>query len=392
MTEDTSTLTLGPLDTLSGSGRGLPQVPALTIAWHPAASRVGTIAPLTALLESESAPLNRDEPLFYTPGSNVGRSIDHRGMSREPVLIVESTGKTLELRRGSATKSEIDLDGVPFTGTRRLTAEDLKKGLVLTVARQFVFILHGVHFPITRSPPLGLLGAGDAIEDIRRLITKVADLPAPVLVRGESGTGKELVAAAIHETSGRRSKPLIAVNMSLIRPERAAAELFGYEKGSFTGATESHPGHFRAAHGGTLFLDEIGLTPPDVQPMLLRVLDDHKVQPLGAAQARAVDVRLIAATDARLEDAVNAGRFEPALFHRLNSAVQIALPPLHERREDIGLLLVTFLRQHLAAMNALQRLDEPAEKTAHWLPARAVAAICLLALGREHPSPEGTGP
>jgi two-component system nitrogen regulation response regulator GlnG len=376
MTEDTSTLTLGPLDTLSGSGRALPQVPALTVAWHPDASRVGTIAPLTALLESDSAPLNRDEPLFYTPGSNVGRSVDHRGMSRDPALIVESIGKTLQLRRGPTTKP-VELDGVPFTGTRRLTAEDLRRGLVLTVARQFVFVLHGVSFPITRSPPLGLVGVGDAIEDVRRLVTKVADLSAPVLIRGETGTGKELVATAIHETGPRRSKLLVAVNMALIGPERAAAELFGYEKGSFTGATGSHPGHFRAAHGSTLFLDEIGDLPPDAQPMLLRVLDDHKVQPLGAAQARSVDVRLIAATDAPLESAVNAGQFHPALFHRLKAAVQISLPSLRQRREDIGLLLVTFLRQNLAKMNALQRLAEPAEKKAHWLSARAVAAICL---------------
>jgi two-component system nitrogen regulation response regulator GlnG len=377
MSEDTSTLTLGPLDTLSGSGRGLPQLPALTIAWHPDVRRVGTIAPLTALLESESAPLDRDQPLFYVPGSNVGRSVDHRGLSRDSVLVVASVGKSLELRRGAATKLEVELDGVPFTGTRRISAEDLSRGLVLTVARQFVFILHGVHFPITRSPPLGLIGTSDAIEDVRRLVSKVADLPAPVLIRGESGTGKELVAKAIHETGQRHSKPFVAVNMSLIRPERAAAELFGYEKGSFTGATGSHPGHFRAAHGGTLFLDEVGELPPDAQPMLLRVLDDHKVQPLGSAQARSVDVRVIAATDAPLEDAVNAGRFNRALFHRLKAAVQLSLPPLRERREDIGLLLVTFLQQNLTAMNALERLAEPPEKQRHWLSARAVAATCL---------------
>jgi len=375
--DDTSTLTIGPLDSLSGTGRGLPRVPALTIAWHPNAERVGTTAPLNSLIESDSALLNRDEPLFFTPGSSAGRSVDHRGMSRDPLLIIQSGGKALELRRGSAASADLELDGHPFVGPRRLTSEDLATGLVLTVARQFVFVLHSIHFPVTRSPSLGIVGAGDAIEEVRRFITKVADLATPVLVRGESGTGKELVAHAIHETGRRRAKPFVAVNMALIRPERAAAELFGYERGSFTGATDSHQGFFRAAHGGTLFLDEIGATPPDVQPMLLRVLDDQKVQPLGAAQPRQVDVRLVAATDARLEEAVAAGRFEQALFYRLNSALRISMPPLRSRREDIGLLLVNFLRQHLAATGEQHRLDEPPHKTPHWLAARAVAEICL---------------
>lgn len=377
--DDTSTLTVGPVDSLSGTGRGLPLVPALTIAWHPNAARIGTMSPLTELIERESVRLNRDEPLFFTPGSSVGRSVDHRGMSREAAVTFHSTGKTLEVRRASASGPEVELDGSLFTSTRRVTLQDLVRGLVITIARQFVFVLHAVHVPVTRSPSLGLVGGSDAVEEVRRLITKVADLPAPVLIRGESGTGKELVANAIHETGRRRAKPFVAVNMAVIRPERAAAELFGYERGSFTGATESHQGFFRAAHGGTLLLDEIGATPADVQPMLLRVLDDHKVQPLGASQPRQVDVRLVAATDARLEEAVAAGRFEAALFHRLNSALRISLPPLRERREDIGLLLVTFLRKHLEAIGEEHRLNEPPHKTPHWLSARAVAAACLSA-------------
>src|SRR5690348_5031601 len=119
MREDTSTLAIGPLDSLSGSGRGLRMVPALTIGWHPAASRVGTIAPLTSLLETDTAVLTRDQPPFYTPGSNVGRAIEHRGMSRrEPVLVISSADKGLELRRGPATKGEVELGGAPFVGSR----------------------------------------------------------------------------------------------------------------------------------------------------------------------------------------------------------------------------------------------------------------------------------
>jgi two-component system, NtrC family, nitrogen regulation response regulator GlnG len=375
ISDDSSTLTLGPFDALTSSGRTLPAIPALTIAWHPDPQRVGVVAPLTALLKSDRATLNRDEPLFFTPGSDQGHPVDHRGMSRDPVLVLDADGKGWQLSRGSS-KSEVELEGVPFAGSRRLDAGDLSKGLILTVARQFVFCLHSIQLPITRSPILGLVGSGDAIEEVRRAILSVADLATTVLVRGETGTGKELVANAIHESSRRRGKPFVAVNMSVIRPERAAAELFGYERGSFTGATQSHPGYFRSAHGGSLFLDEIGLAPPEVQPMLLRVLEDQRVQSLGSGQARQVDVRLIAATDARLEEAVAAGRFEASLYHRLNSAFQIPLPALRQRREDIGLLFVTFLRDTLAANGGLHRLEEPPAKAPPWIAGRVVAEIC----------------
>jgi two-component system nitrogen regulation response regulator GlnG len=376
MNDDSSTVTIGPLDT-PGAGRGLPLLPALTIACHPDASRVGTIAPLTALLQVDSAVLMREEPAFFTPGSNVGRSIDHRGMSRDPVLSVAAAPGVLELRRSPDTRAKIEVDGQPFTGVRPITAADLRVGLVITVARQFVFILHGVRHPISRSPNLGLLGVGDSIEDVRRLVAKAAELPTTVLLRGESGTGKELVARAIHETSARRAKLFVPINMATILPGSATSELFGHEKGSFTGATESRPGHFVTANGGTLFLDEIGDMVSDAQPMLLRVLDDRRVQPLGSSHTRPVDVRLIAATDARLEAAVNGGRFHRALYHRLDSAFQIPLPALRERREDIGLLFITFLRRALAANKCLHLLDEPREGVKPWLQARTVAALCL---------------
>lgn len=372
--DDSSTLTVGPADSLTGSR--LPRVPALTIACHPNAARVGMLAPL--LLENDSAILNRDEPLFFTPGSSAGRGVDHRGISRDPVLALQSAGKGggLELRRLSPT-AHIELNGNPFSGTRRITADDLTTGLVLTVAHQFVFVLHAVHFPVTRSPPLGLLGGSDAIEDIRRTITKIADLRAPVLIRGESGTGKELVAVALHETSRRRGRPFVPVNVAALRQERAVADLFGYERGAFTGATQSHEGHFRAANGGTLFFDEIGDLPAEVHPALLRVFQDYKVQPLGSSTPRQVDVRLVMATDVKLEEAVAARRFDDALYNRVTSGLVISIPPLRARREDIGLLLVTFLRKQLDEIGQASRLDEPPPDKAHWLSARAVAAICM---------------
>ena len=227
---------------------------------------------------------------------------------------------------------------------------------------------------MARSPSAELLGTGDAIENVRRAIHRAADQVQAVLIRGETGTGKELVAQALHRCGRRRHKPFVAVNMSTIRPERAAADLFGHEKGAFTGASEARPGLFRAAAGGTLFLDEIAATPPDVQQMLLRVLQDRTVQPVGSTTGHTVDVRVVAATDARIEEDMIAGRFAAPLYYRL-SGLRIDVPPLRERREDFGLLLVHFLTRELAARGELARLNSASGQP--WLAAPLVARLAL---------------
>jgi two-component system nitrogen regulation response regulator GlnG len=371
--DDTSTLTIGPLDTLASNSGGLPSIPAFTIAWHPDVARVGQVAALSDLIEHNAAVLQRDAPVFFKPGSSIGSPIDDRYLSRDPAVIVASQGKGFELRRGPSS-TEVELDGAPFTGSRPLTPENLARGLVLTVGRRFVFVLHAVRFPIARSPDMGLLGSGDAIEEVRRLVLRVAPRQAPVLIRGRSGTGKELVARAIHAQSARATGRFVDINMGQLRPERAAAELFGYEKGAFTGATEANPGAFRAASGGTIFLDEIGFTSSEVQQALLRTLQDHRVQPLGSAQARPVDVRLLAATDADLERLRDDGRILDSFYNRLNTAFTIALPPLHARREDVGLLLTHFLKNALKVSGEESRLSE------EWLKARTVAAVVMAPL------------
>jgi two-component system nitrogen regulation response regulator GlnG len=147
--------------------------------------------------------------------------------------------------------------------------------------------------------------------------------------------------------------------MSLLHPDRAVAELFGYKKGAFTGATADSPGYFQSAAGGTLLFDELGLTSVEVQHKLLRVVEDREIQPLGSARARKVDVRIVAATDAKLERAVAAGRFDSSLYNRFSNRSDITLPPLRERREDIGVLLVQFLRDEMgdSELHRLQALD-----------------------------------
>jgi two-component system, NtrC family, nitrogen regulation response regulator GlnG len=375
---DESTLTAGPLDTLTGTA-GLPLVPALTIVWHPHLDRIGQVAPLTNLLEADIAHLSRDQPIFLSPGANTGQALVHRGISHESILDIAFVRGTFELRRAQL-RTEVEVDGESLSEPRRVSSEDLRRGLIITVARRFVLCLHSIRYPITRSPTLGLLGTSDGIEDVRRSLTGAADHDMPVLLRGESGTGKELAARALHDAGPRAKAPFVAVNMALLLRERAAAELFGYKKGAFTGATADLPGHFRAAQGGTIFLDEIGLTSVDVQPMLLRVLDDREVLPLGAPRPTKIDVRIVAATDAKLERAVAEGRFEPSLYNRLNNAFNIHLPPIRERREDIGILLLHFLKSEFRDAGALQRLQDPDPAVRPWLSARDVAAVARSSL------------
>jgi DNA-binding NtrC family response regulator len=187
----------------------------------------------------------------------------------------------------------------------------------------------------------GLVGNSPALRDLLGTLARVAPTSSSVLITGESGTGKELVAQAIHQLSRRAQGPLVAVNCAAIPEQLLESELFGHVKGAFTGALAARAGRFRAAHGGTLFLDEIGELPLALQSKLLRVLQDKSVLPVGAAQAEAVDFRLVAATNRNLEEMVAAGSFRSDLFYRLN-VVPLALPPLRERLGDVPVLLKHF--------------------------------------------------
>src|SRR2546426_5834531 len=181
-----------------------------------------------------------------------------------------------------------------------------------------------------------IIGRGRQMQELQQVIAKVADAPSTVLIQGESGTGKELVATALHETSSRRDRPFIKINCAAIPRELVEAELFGFEKGAFTGAVQSKPGRFELADGGTLFLDEIGEIPIEMQVKLLRAIQESEFERVGGVKTTRVEVRLIAATSRDLTKEIAAGRFREDLYYRLN-VVPVQLPPLRERREDIPL-------------------------------------------------------
>jgi transcriptional regulator with PAS, ATPase and Fis domain len=188
------------------------------------------------------------------------------------------------------------------------------------------------------------VGKSSEVQNILETIEKVSQTDSTVLITGESGTGKELVARAIHENSSKAHKPLVVVNCGAIPSELLEAELFGHIKGAFTGATQNRQGRFELAHGGTIFLDEVGEIPLHLQVKLLKVLQTRQFEPVGSSRTLEVDVRIIAATNRDLEDAIQKKEFREDLYYRLN-VIPLRIPSLRERKSDIPLLVNHFVQQ-----------------------------------------------
>jgi len=294
-------------------------------------------------------------------------------VSRSPIRFAPRVGGGLRLIAGSdGTRVVV---GSPVKTSIDLTAEDLALGTPIELAGRVVLLAHLLD-PNAGDPAAlpSMVGDGDAIRRVRTAIERVVDLSVPVLIRGETGTGKELVARAIHDQSPRRDRPFVSVNLGALPRELAVAELFGATKGAFTGSVRDREGLFRVADGGTLFLDEVGEAPPEVQVSLLRVLETGEMYPVGSDRPVATHVRIIAATDADLEDRIREGRFRAPLLHRL-AGYELWVPALRSRREDIGPLFYHFAREELSAIGEGHRLSPQDPYTKPWLPAPLAASL-----------------
>jgi DNA-binding NtrC family response regulator len=253
------------------------------------------------------------------------------------VAITDATGSELPLMASQAGTDHFFLKPVDGAQLRTLLLQTFEKRALQYEGQ---WLLQQVE---NRAAFCGLIGGSEAMRKVYQAIRSVADSNASVAIRGESGVGKELVARAIVEIGTRRDKPYICLNCSALPETLMESELFGYEKGAFTGAESAKPGMIETSHGGTLFLDEITTLDHRLQSKLLRTLQEHTVQRLGGRTTKKIDFRLITATNDNLEDMVHQGRFREDLYYRIN-VVPIMVPPLRERQGDIPLLAEHFIR------------------------------------------------
>jgi DNA-binding NtrC family response regulator len=255
----------------------------------------------------------------------------------------------LELRRSGAGVEVVDLGSTngTFVGTTRIERAVVARDTSLSLGKSVIVVGEGerIELPLHDGDSLaGLRGQSLPMRKLMRDVERAAKSDVTVLVVGESGTGKELVARALAELGPRKKAPFVTVDCGSLAPNLVASELFGHEKGAFTGATEQHKGAFEQAHGGTLFLDEIGELPAPLQTTLLGALERRRFRRLGGRSDIEVDVRVVCATNRDLRAEVNQGTFRLDLFYRI-AVVSLGLPPLRERKDDVPLLIEHFMRQ-----------------------------------------------
>ncbi|NCD25062.1 MAG: sigma-54-dependent Fis family transcriptional regulator [Deltaproteobacteria bacterium] len=299
---------------------------------------------MTFLDESEVDVVITDMKMPNMTGQQVLEAVRKRH-SHIPVMIMTAFGsidRAVEAMKSGA----FDYITKPFANDDILLS--VRKALKLSLAEQQNRLLR--ENLAEKFGKEAIIGHSKPMQDVLTLAGKVAPTRSTVLVTGESGTGKELVARAIHIASDRKDMPFISVNCMSLNPGVLESELFGHEKGSFTGAVALKRGRFELAQGGTLFLDEIGELSQEMQVKLLRVLQERVIERVGGTETIAVDFRLVAATNKNLQDEIAAGRFREDLFYRLN-VVNIHLPPLRERREDIPILASHFLKKFATENN-----------------------------------------
>lgn len=309
----------------------------VAIVWHPEPERIGMFAPLTAG-NGDLFRISRHEPSFRT-GNNLAQApLADRHVSRQPLTIRRVAARTVEVTRPDSPMA-VSVNGRLIDQTAAVSLDELGEDIIICLSDRIILSIFDAVLPLqTDAARHGLIGISKGLQRAWAMVRQGAPTQLPMLLTGATGTGKELVASAIHALSTRSAQKLHTVNMAALSASLAHAELFGATAGAYTGATAARPGLFAQAHGGTLFMDEIGDAPKEVQPMLLRALENGEYRRLGDTKVQVADVRIISATDRSLE----AGDFNQPLRHRLQGVV-VHLPPLRDRRVDIGLLLRHFL-------------------------------------------------
>lgn len=341
----------------------------LTIAAHPDVGRVGA---RVVLQRGQTTELGRTAPTFAGVGTAISAALGDPYVSRRPVLFRVAAAVTID---GRDSSTRLCVNGIEATDVVRLNSDDIAAGVSIRLGDRVVLWLSETSVVAeSNGGSLGILGDSDGVRALREAVLQVADLDIAVLVRGPTGAGKELVAQAIRALSRRRSAAFIAVNIAAVAPTLASSELFGHVRGAFTGAVRDRRGAFERADGGTLFLDEVGDAPPDVQTMLLRVLDTGEFSRVGEGRVRKVDVRVISATDADLESMCASGAFRAQLLHRL-AGVRIGVPSLAERRTDLGTLFVHFLGDEMDQLGERHKLHSSDPRHAPWLPPELVERL-----------------
>jgi DNA-binding NtrC family response regulator len=306
-----------------------------------------------------------------------------RLVSPDTMVIIMTAYATIQTAVEAMRAGAFDYLQKPFTNeeARRQVDRALQHSRLVQENRNLRELLH------TRYGISSMIGVSGAMQEIFRVVERVASSSATVLITGESGTGKELIARALHTQSPRSAAPFVAINCGAIPSELLESELFGYEKGAFTGAHQSKRGLVEQADAGTLFLDEISELLPRLQVKLLRMLQEREIQRIGGERTIKVDVRVVAATNAELRERIAGGEFREDLFYRLN-VVSVRLPPLRERVDDVLPLVHHFLRKHDSG-NQIKSIDPSAAQLLqeyHW-PGNVreleniVERACLLARG-----------
>ena len=298
--------------------------------------------------------------LMMPDGSGLDVLTNAKERSAETEVILMTAHSSVETAIEAMKRGAYDFVTKPFATAelRALVAKAFEKSALIAENTR-------LRAQVDRQHPKDLLGHSQAMRTIFDLITKVAASRSTVLITGESGTGKERIASAIHHLSDRKDKPMLVLNCGAIPESLVESELFGHEKGAFTGAQNRRLGIFREAEGGTVFLDEIGELPLAMQVKLLRVLQERKVRGIGESAESVIDVRVLAATNRAVEDDVKSGKFRQDLYYRLN-VIRVPVPPLRDRREDVSELAKHFLdrcgREHGKSIrgfapDALRALD-----------------------------------